>query len=53
MIYESYDISYMNKYNLKLLQFYKHMTLYAKLIKNYYRYDVLMYDILITNFNSV
>jgi hypothetical protein len=45
-------MSYMNQYDLKLLQIYKHVTLYAKLIINYNIYDVLMYnnDILITNF---
>ena len=44
-----YDISYMNWYDLKLLQSYKHVTLYTKLNINYNIYDVLMYDILITN----
>jgi hypothetical protein len=44
-----YHISYMNRYDLKLLESYKHVTLYTKLIINYYIYDVLMYDILIIN----
>jgi hypothetical protein len=45
-------MSYMNQYDLKLLQIYKHVTLYAKLIINYYIYNVLVNDndILITNF---
>jgi hypothetical protein len=39
------EISYMNQYDLNLLQIYQHIILYAKLIINYYIYDVLLYDI--------